>query len=137
MSCANSVLPMFMTILSPRHRRGEPPAIQIRPSNEVPKSHVCQWFIRKLGSTNRTLVGPPSVQPADNEMIWFAKDASGSTFAIDGLFTDFTTESRFTGPPGAFRSDPASSIAKILEVDMTYFEPSAEKPPATPSAPKL
>jgi len=47
---------MFMTTLSPRHRRGEPPAIQIRPSNEVPKSHVCQGLTRKLGSTNRTLV---------------------------------------------------------------------------------
>src|SRR5271166_3678746 len=56
MSCANSVLPVFMTNPSPRHRRGEPPAIQIRPSNEVLKTTVCQWLTGKLGSTNRTLV---------------------------------------------------------------------------------
>src|SRR5271165_1872942 len=50
-----SVLPVFMTNPSPRHRRGEPPAIQIRPSNEVLKTIVCQTLTRKLGSTNRTL----------------------------------------------------------------------------------
>ena len=55
--------------------------------------------------------GPPSVQPAGNEMIWFAKDASGSTFAIDGLFTDFTTESRFTGPPGFSAHESGSAFA--------------------------
>jgi len=37
-------------------RRGEPPAIQIRPSNEVLKTPVCQGLTGKLGSTNRTLV---------------------------------------------------------------------------------
>ena len=56
MSCANSVLPVFMTNPSPRHRPGEPPAIQIRPSNEVLKTPVCQALTGKLGSTNRTLV---------------------------------------------------------------------------------
>src|SRR5208283_2549863 len=56
MSCANSVLPVFMANPSPRHRRGEPPAIQIRPSNEVLKPPVCQALTGKLGSTNRTLV---------------------------------------------------------------------------------
>jgi len=44
-------------------------------------------------------------------MIWFAKDASGSTFAIDGLFTDFTTESRFTGPPGFSAHESGSAFA--------------------------
>src|SRR5208337_1715797 len=38
------------------HRRGEPPAIQIRPSNEVLKTPVRQGLTGKLGSTNRTLV---------------------------------------------------------------------------------
>src|SRR5208283_723495 len=57
-SCANSVLPVFMTNPSPRHRRGEPPAIQIRPSNEVLKTPVRQGLTGKLGSTNRTLVTP-------------------------------------------------------------------------------
>src|SRR5208282_1846916 len=51
-----SVLPVFMTNPSPRHRRGEPPAIQIRPSNEVLKTPVRQGLTGKLGSTNRTLV---------------------------------------------------------------------------------
>src|SRR5208337_5502626 len=51
-----SVLPVFMTNPSPRHRRGEPPAVQIRPSNEVLKTIVCQTLTRKLGLTNRTLV---------------------------------------------------------------------------------
>jgi len=45
-----------MTNPSPRHRRGEPPAIQIRPSNEVLKTPVRQGLTGKLGSTNRTLV---------------------------------------------------------------------------------
>src|SRR5271166_2270362 len=47
-----------MTNPSPRHRRGEPPAIQIRPSNEVLKTPVRQGLTGKLGSTNRTLVTP-------------------------------------------------------------------------------
>src|SRR5208282_692927 len=55
-SCANSVLPVFMTNPSPRHRRGEPPAIQIRPSNEVLKTPVRHGLTGKLGSRNRTLV---------------------------------------------------------------------------------
>src|SRR5208282_4966460 len=56
MSCANSVLPVFMTKPSPQDCRGGPPAIQIRPSNEVPEILMRQKLPSKLGSANRTVV---------------------------------------------------------------------------------
>ncbi len=56
MSCAKSVLPVFMTKPSPRDRREEPPDIQIRPSNELSESFMHQWIPRKCHSPNRTVV---------------------------------------------------------------------------------
>src|SRR5271165_7200295 len=56
MSCANSVLPVFMTKPPPQDCRGGPPAIQIRPSNEVPEILMRQKLPSKLGSANRTVV---------------------------------------------------------------------------------
>src|SRR5271166_777928 len=49
-------LPVFMTKPSPQDRRGEPPAIQIRPSNELPETFMRQKLPWKLGSANRTVV---------------------------------------------------------------------------------
>jgi hypothetical protein len=46
-----------MTKPSPRDRRGEPPAIQIRPSNERPKTLIRQTLPEEAGSVNRTVVG--------------------------------------------------------------------------------
>src|SRR5271157_1958422 len=45
-----------MTKPSPQDRRGEPPAIQIRPSNELPETFMRQKLPWKLGSANRTVV---------------------------------------------------------------------------------
>src|SRR5271154_1683762 len=56
MSCAKSVLPVFMPKPSPQDRRREPPAIQIRPSNEPSESLKHQWIPWKSGSANRTVV---------------------------------------------------------------------------------
>jgi hypothetical protein len=56
MSCANSVLPVFMTKPSPQDRRGKRPAIQIRPSNEAPETLKSQTLPTKLDSANRTVV---------------------------------------------------------------------------------
>ncbi len=64
MSCAKSVLPVFMTKPSPRDRREEPPDIQIRPSNELSESFMHQWIPRKCHSPNRTVVvGFRAMQP--------------------------------------------------------------------------
>src|ERR1019366_5254227 len=54
MSCANSVLPVFMAKSSPPDRRGEPPPGQIGTSNNQPKTLTCQRLPGNLGSANRT-----------------------------------------------------------------------------------
>ena len=56
MSCANSVLPVFMAESSLPDRRGEPQRDQIRLSNDLPKPLMCQRLLRNPGSANRTLV---------------------------------------------------------------------------------
>src|SRR5208337_768005 len=56
MSCANSVLPVFMTKPSPQDPRGKRRAIQIRPSNEVPEILMGQTLPGEFGSANRTVV---------------------------------------------------------------------------------
>jgi len=45
-----------MTKPSPGQRRGELPAIQIRPSNELAETLIDQIVLRGFGSANRTLV---------------------------------------------------------------------------------
>src|ERR1019366_112785 len=54
MSCANSVLPVFMAKSSPPDRRGEPPQGQIGTSNNQPKTLTCRRLPGNLGSANRT-----------------------------------------------------------------------------------
>ena len=57
MICANNVLPVFIikALLAPS-RRGEQRAIQIRPSNELSETLMCQLLPGELGSANRTAV---------------------------------------------------------------------------------
>ena len=77
--------------------------------------------------------GPPSAQPAGNEMIWFSRDADGSVTAIDALFSDLTG-----GGASLSSARPQPSFTgKLLDVEMKrFFLPEAPRVVA-PRAPRL
>ena len=76
--------------------------------------------------------GPPSAQPASNEMIWFSRNADGSATAIDALFSDLT------GGEGVGSARPQLPFAgKLLDVEMRRFSLPEAPRTVPPRAPRL
>src|SRR5271166_5557129 len=80
-----------MTKPSPQDRRGEPPAIQIRPSNELPETFMRQKLPWKLGSANRTVVTPTDGSWDSTQLISNANNIAGAQGAYAATTNDLQT----------------------------------------------
>ena len=78
--------------------------------------------------------GPPSQQTASNELLWFAKDPSGETVAIDALFTDPYAEAN---QDRTAENSGTTGGPKLLDVEAEFFHLPAPPASAAPSAPQL
>lgn len=78
--------------------------------------------------------GPPSQQPALNEMLWFAKDKSGRIVAIDALYSDINA---YYNPQARAEAGVTSGGPKILDVEMEYFDMPAPAKASKPASPQL